>query len=95
MSVIKGGEMKILVTCGNGCGSSLIVEMKIKELIAKYNKNAEVEHCDFATAKSTVADIYIGDKALVNQLDHPGKILIPLNNILSEEEIVEKLINTI
>lgn len=85
--------MKILVTCGNGCGSSLIVEMKINELLAKFNKVADVEHCDFATAKSTIADIYIGDAALINQLEHEGKLKVPLNNILSEEEIIEKLIN--
>lgn len=84
--------MKVLVTCGNGCGSSLIVEMKINELLGRYGKSANVEHCDFGTAKSTVADIYIGDAALINQLDHPGKTLIPLDNILSDEEIVEKLI---
>lgn len=85
--------MKVLVTCGNGCGSSLIVEMKINELLAKHGKKAEVEHCDFGTAKSAIADIYIGDAALVNQLDHEGKILIPLDNILSDEEITNKLIN--
>ncbi len=71
------------------------MEMKINELLAKHNKVAEVEHCDFATAKSTVADIYIGDAALVNQLEHEGKMMIPLKNILSEEEITEKLIKKI
>lgn len=84
--------MKILVICGNGCGSSLIVEMKINELLNKYEKVAIAEHCDFATAKSTEADVYIGDAALINQLDKSDKWLIPLDNILSEEEIVEKLI---
>lgn len=84
--------MKILVTCENGCGSSLIVEMKIKQLLDEHGIKADVEHCDFATAKSTVADVYIGDAALINQLEYEDKMMVALDNILSDEEITEKLI---
>ncbi|MFV0247321.1 MAG: PTS sugar transporter subunit IIB [Mycoplasmatales bacterium] len=87
--------MKILVTCGNGCGSSLIVEMKIKSLLEKYNITAEVDHCDLATAKTTSADVYVGSLELIEQLDYKDKIMVGLINILDEEEITEKLINRI
>ncbi len=86
---------KILVTCGNGCGSSLIVEMKIKSLMQKNNKEAEIDHCDLASAKIQNADIYIGSKELIEQLEHEDKVKIGLLNILDEEEITEKLINII
>lgn len=33
---------KVLIVCGNGLGSSFIVEMNVKKILAEMNKEAEV-----------------------------------------------------
>ena len=42
--------MKILVCCGNGLGSSFMIEMNIKKALQEIGAEAEVSHCDLASA---------------------------------------------
>lgn len=42
--------MKILVVCGNGLGSSFIMELNVKKALNELGKEAEVGHTDLATA---------------------------------------------
>lgn len=42
---------KVLIVCGNGLGSSFIVEMNVKKILAEMNKEAEVAHTDLTSAK--------------------------------------------
>ncbi|MFP3489643.1 PTS sugar transporter subunit IIB, partial [Staphylococcus sp. SIMBA_130] len=37
---------KILVVCGNGLGSSFIVEMNVKSILNELGIEAEVDHTD-------------------------------------------------
>ena len=40
---------KVLIVCGNGLGSSFIVEMNVKKILAEMNKEAEVAHTDLTS----------------------------------------------
>lgn len=42
---------KVLIVCGNGLGSSFIVEMNVKKILAEMNKEAEVAHTDSDVGK--------------------------------------------
>lgn len=78
---------KILVVCGNGLGSSFIVEMNVKNVLGELGVEADVSHTDLTTAKSEQADIYLGSKDLISNLDDGTRTIIGLTNILDQEEL--------
>jgi len=82
--------MKILVMCGNGLGSSFMMELNVKKAIKELGVEAEVSHTDLTTAKSIEADIYIGAKDIMDNFKKEGNI-VGLENIISVSEIKEKL----
>ncbi|MDC9596545.1 PTS sugar transporter subunit IIB [Xenorhabdus anantnagensis] len=78
--------MKITVVCGNGLGTSLIMEMSIKKILQELGVEASVEHIDLGSAKGTVSDIFVSTKDIAEQLimqDVGGKIIV-LENMLDK-----------
>ncbi len=59
---------KVLIVCGNGLGSSFIVEMNVKKIVAELGKEADVSHTDLTSAKSEQADLIIAAKDIAEQL---------------------------
>ncbi len=51
--------MKILVVCGHGLGTSLMMEMSIKSILKELAVTAEVDHRDLASAGSERAEIFV------------------------------------
>jgi PTS system ascorbate-specific IIB component len=78
---------KILVVCGNGLGSSFIVEMNVKTILNELGVQAEVSHTDLTTSKSEQADLYLGSKDLVESLDDGTRTVEGLTNILDTNEL--------
>jgi PTS system ascorbate-specific IIB component len=85
--------MKIMVVCGNGLGSSFIMELNVKKALTEMGKTAEVDHTDLASAKTEPADIYIGAADIVGQLDDGNRTIITLENMMNISEIKTKLEN--
>ncbi|MBA4543542.1 MULTISPECIES: PTS sugar transporter subunit IIB [Thermoactinomyces] len=83
--------MRILVVCGNGLGSSFIMELNVKKALGELGKEAEVEHTDLATARTEKADIYLGAQDIISQLDDGTRTIVALENVMNLEEIKEKL----
>ena len=79
---------KILVVCGNGLGSSFIVEMNVKKALELL---AEVDHTDLSTSKNEQADLYIGATDIIDQLDDGTRKVAGLNNLLDQEAIKDVL----
>ena len=59
---------KVLVVCGNGLGSSFIIEMNVKKILTELGMQAEVSHTDLASSKSEQADLYLGAKDIICNL---------------------------
>jgi PTS system ascorbate-specific IIB component len=78
---------KILVVCGNGLGSSFIVEMNVKKILVELGVEVQVSHTDLTTSKTEQADIYLGSADIVNQLDDGTRTVVALQNILNQAEI--------
>ncbi|MGE6632254.1 PTS sugar transporter subunit IIB [Bacillus sp. NPDC077027] len=78
---------KILVVCGNGLGSSFIVEMNVKKALEELGLSADVDHTDLSTGKSQSADLYLGAKDIIDQLDDGTRNVVGLNNLLDQEAI--------
>lgn len=83
--------MKILVVCGNGLGSSFIVEMNVKKMMAELGLNGEVSHTDLATAKTERADHFIGSVEIMEQLNDGVRKTISLKNLFDMNELREAL----
>ncbi|MEZ0482090.1 MULTISPECIES: PTS sugar transporter subunit IIB [Planococcus] len=83
--------MKIMVVCGNGLGSSFIMELNVKKALNELGKTAEVDHTDLTSAKSVQADIFIGAADIMSQLEDGNRTIINLENMMSIPEIKSKL----
>lgn len=88
--------LKVLVACGNGMGTSMIIKMRAEGTFKKVGLEATIEHCAVGEAASTAGsyDIVFCPKNLLSQFDgvkNSGVKVIGLVNVLSEEEMIEKL----
>jgi len=82
---------KILVVCGNGLGSSFIVEMNVKNVLNELGIEAEVSHTDLTTSKTEKADLYLGAKDIVETLDDGTRNVAKLTNLLDLDELKSTL----
>lgn len=85
--------MKITVVCGNGLGTSLMMEISIKNILKELIVSAEVDHVDLGSAKGTASDIFIGTKDIAEQLiiqAVDGKI-VALDNMVDKKAMKERL----
>lgn len=83
---------KILVVCGNGLGTSLMMEMAVKEVCKKINFDAEVDHEDLSSAASSNADIWVATSDIAKLLEEGGKVnIISLTNIFDKVAIETQL----
>lgn len=86
----------ILVVCGNGLGTSLMMEMAVKEVLKNLGIDANVNHEDLSSAMSSQADIWVAAKDVAKQLEAAGKEnIISLTNIFDKEDIQKQLANFI
>lgn len=87
---------KIIVVCGNGLGTSLMMEMAVKEVANKIGLTAEVDHEDLSSASSSKADIWVAATDIAKQLEGQGKEnIVSLKNIFDKGSIEEQLKNFI
>ena len=85
--------MKITVVCGNGLGTSLMMEMSIKTIVKDLGVSADVDHVDLGSAKGTPSDIFVGTKDIAEQLvaqSVDGKI-VALDNMIDKKAMKERL----
>ena len=87
--------LKILVVCGNGLGSSFLMEMNIQKVLSQIGANVEIDHCDLTSAKGYKADIIVGTRDITDQLRGKAPAVIELNNILDLEDMKVKLMDAL
>lgn len=78
---------KVLVVCGNGLGSSFMVEMNAKKILQELGIEAEVSHTDLTSSKSERADLYIGSNEIVEHLIDGKRVVAALKNLLDKNEL--------
>ena len=83
--------MGIMAVCGSGLGSSVLVEMNIKKVLAKIGVEAEVEHSDLSSATPGAADLFVMGKDIAESARMPEDKVIVLNNIVDMVELEDKL----
>ena len=85
--------MKIMVVCGHGLGTSLMMEMSIKSIVKELEINANVDHIDLGSAKGTDCDIFIGTNDITDQLKSLGvePKIVSLDNMVDKAAMKERL----
>ena len=88
--------LKVLVACGNGMGTSMLIKNKAEKTFKKLGIAATFEHSglDEAAAAAAQYDLVFTPMNLVKQFSLPKSSttkIIGMVNVLSEQEMVEKL----
>ncbi|MBC8946664.1 MULTISPECIES: PTS sugar transporter subunit IIB [Xenorhabdus] len=85
--------MKITVVCGHGLGTSLIMEISIKNILQELGVEASVEHTDLGSAKAAKSDIFIATKDIAEQLikQQIAQKIIVLENMLDKSAMKVRL----
>lgn len=86
-------RLNVLVCCGAGMGSSQILKMTTEKVFKELDIDANIYHCAIDEARSAAKnyDLVICNQRFADTLPQDVKV-IGLKNILSKEEIKEKLI---
>ena len=86
-------RLKIMTVCGFGTGTSMILKMKVDEVLKKHDLLNKIEAfpCDVTSAATELCDLCFTSNELSNQLSGVvSSPLIVINNFLDENEIEEK-----
>jgi PTS system ascorbate-specific IIB component len=83
----KDNKVKILIVCGNGLGTSLMLEMAVKDVLKAMNVIAEVGHADLFSAKSEKADLFLGAHEIIANIDDGSRTVAAIKNIMDKVEI--------
>jgi PTS system ascorbate-specific IIB component len=88
--------LKVLVACGNGMGTSMLIKMKAETVFKKVGLDATFDHAAVGEASSIAGsyDIVFCPNNLKSQFDgfkNSSVNVIGMKNILSEDEMIEKL----
>lgn len=84
---------KIMCACGSGLGSSLMVEMNIKDVLKNLGKEGvEVVHTTTSDVKPGAADLFVVGRDLADFIKGvPEEEIVVLNNIIDKNELQTKL----
>ncbi len=88
--------LKVLVACGNGMGTSMMLKAKAEKTFKKVGLDAQFDHSglDEAAAGAAQYDIVFTPMNLVRQFSLPKSCttkIIGMVNILSEQEMIQRL----
>jgi PTS system ascorbate-specific IIB component len=91
--------MKILVSCANGAGTSLMMKMSVEKAVKRLGLPVQyIHHCSLAEGKSSAAnyDVVLCPLNFIEMFkdaDSRGVSVIGLRNVMSDKEVEEKLIS--
>ena len=85
--------VKIQTVCGFGCGSSLMLRMKIESILKKHKLEAEVFCGDVGTCCSNPCDtIFISEELSERIIDRAKVPVISIKNFMNQTEVEEKIL---
>lgn len=85
--------LKIITVCGNGIGSSLMLKMKIEEICAENNIQADVESIDFNAAQDKQADLIVTVKELASEFE--GREVAVVRSYINKKKIADDILEVL
>ncbi|QIL46822.1 PTS sugar transporter subunit IIB [Vagococcus coleopterorum] len=92
--------MRVLVSCANGSGTSLMMKKTVEKALVKMGFNiTQIHHCPISEGKSTAAsyDVVFTPLNFVEMFknaEKKGIAILGVKNVLSEKEIIELVENS-
>lgn len=83
--------MKFMTVCGHGLGTSFMVEMNIKNILAELGvTGVELDHSDLSSVGPGDADVFFLARDIAEGGSHLGEVVV-LDNIIDMDELREKV----
>ena len=84
--------MNVLVVCGMGFGTSLMVLMNVKDLGKEHGIEVEGEAIDLSSAKGREADLVVASSEIADSLSESKAPVVSLNNLVDKAELEQKVL---
>ncbi|WP_282920238.1 PTS sugar transporter subunit IIB [Ignavigranum ruoffiae] len=84
---------KALIACRAGMGSSVLLKIKVDQVIKENNMPIETEHGNLDSVIGFTGDLLITMEDLTNEMKDKVKYALGVRNIVDKKEIQEKLQN--
>lgn len=86
--------MKIVTVCGMGFGTSMMLAMQIRDLLAQQGIDASCDPVDLGSFKTMSADIVVAPSDMEHQVsDGPAEHVVLIDNLIDSEEVNSKVLN--
>lgn len=82
---------KIMVVCGTGMGSSMILKMMVDQVVKENEIDATVTSDLASDVKGSDADIFVAGTDLAPTLNPSNAIVVGIRNIMDKAEILSML----
>jgi putative PTS system, IIB component len=80
-----------LVVCRTGMGSSMMLRIKLEQVIGENNFPLELEHDVLSAISNYNVDCVITMSDLVKQIEDEAKYVIGINDLMNKAEMKEKI----
>lgn len=87
----RPNPLKVLAVCGLGMGSSLILRMTTESAFQQLGIPIEINHCDLSTARSSDADLIVGQGMHVSELDGVAPVTVTVDDFVDVDATVARL----
>ena len=83
--------LKVLAVCGLGMGTSLILRMTAETALERMGLRAEVTSTDISTARSTNADVLVGQGMHMSELDGLAPVIVTIDDFVDDRALEDRL----
>lgn len=84
-------NLNIITVCGFGIGSSMVLKMKVDEILKEEGITAKVSTSDVGSAASTPCDVIFTSNELGEKLSQTASVpVVMVKNFIDKNEIKEK-----
>lgn len=85
------GIKKALIACRTGMGSSMMLKIKVDQVVKANNFPLEVQHSTLDDVKSFKGDLVITMSDVADELEGQVPYVIGINNLMDKKEIETKI----
>lgn len=83
---------KGLVVCRTGMGSSMMLRIKLEQVISENNLNIDLEHDVLSAINNYDVDFVVTMSDLADQIRNETKYVIGIEDLMNKDELKEKLL---
>lgn len=87
--------MRIATVCGMGFGTSMMLAMQIRGLLAEEGVRSSVDPVDLASFKTMQADIVVAPRDMHTHLRDVGAQVVLVDNLVDKAEIRTKVLESV